>query len=46
MIPQRFLLTVLNKKKLLFGATNIVKHRDKNRHVYSGYGIAFDGAGS
>ena len=29
----------------MFGATNIVKNSDKERYVYSGYGIAFDGKG-
>ena len=27
----------------MFGATNIVKNSDKEKYVYSGYGIAFDG---
>ena len=31
-------------KSCLFGATNIVKNRDKSKYVYIGYGIAFDGA--
>ena len=30
-------------KNYLFRATNIVKNSDKEKHVYSGYGIAFDG---
>ena len=30
-------------KNRLFGATNIVKNSDKDKYVYSGYGIAFDG---
>ena len=29
----------------LFGGTNIVKINDKEKYVYSGYGIAFDGKG-
>ena len=33
-------------KKCLFGATTVVKHRDKEKHVYSGYGIIFDSTGS
>ena len=33
-------------KNSLFGATNIIKNSDKEKWVYSGYGIAFDGAGS
>ena len=28
-------------KNCLFGATNIVKKSDKEKYVYSGYGIAF-----
>ena len=32
-------------KNCLFGATNIVKSSDKEKYVYSGYGIAFDGKG-
>ena len=30
-------------KDCLFGSTNIVKDNDKEKYVYSGYGIAFDG---
>ena len=30
----------------LFGATNIVKNSDKEKYVYSGYGITFDSEGS
>ena len=30
----------------MFGATNLVKNSDKEKWVYSGYGIAFDLAGS
>ena len=33
-------------KNWLFGATNIVKNSDKEKYVYSGYGITFDSAGS
>ena len=29
-------------KNCLFGATNIVKNSDKEKYVYSGYGITFD----
>ena len=29
----------------MFGVTNLVKNSDKTKWVYSGYGIAFDGAG-
>ena len=30
----------------LFGATIIVKNSDKEKYVYSGYGMTFDSAGS
>ena len=33
-------------KSNLFGTTNIVKSSDKEKYVYSGYGITFDSAGS
>ena len=33
-------------KSCLFGATNVLKNRDKEKYVYSGYRIAFDGRGS
>ena len=33
-------------KNWLFGATNIVKNSDKEKYLYSGYGITFDSAGS
>ena len=33
-------------KNCLFGATNTVKNSDKEKHVYSGYGITFDSGGS
>ena len=33
-------------KKLLVGETNTVKNSDEEKWVYSGYGIAFDVAGS
>ena len=33
-------------KNCLYGATNIVKNSDKENNVYSGYGTAFDSAGS
>ena len=32
-------------KNCLFGATNIAKNSDKEKFVYSGYGIKFDSAG-
>ena len=31
--------------KNLFGATNIIRNSDKEKYVYSGYVIAFDGKG-
>ena len=40
----RNLFNNLALKNCLVGATNIVKNSDKSKHVYSGYGIAFDGA--
>ena len=30
----------------MFGSNNIVKDNDKEKYVYSGYGIAFDGKSS
>ena len=33
-------------KNLLFGATNIVKNRDKENCIYSGCRITFDSGGS
>ena len=33
-------------KNCLSGATSIVKNSDKEKHVYSGYGITFYGVGS
>ena len=30
-------------KNYLLGVTNVVKNNDKEKYVYSGYGIAFDG---
>ena len=32
-------------KNCLFGATNILRNSDREKYVYSGYGIAFDGKG-
>ena len=37
-------LDIFTLKNFLFGATNIVKNNIKENCVYSGYGIAFDGA--
>ena len=31
--------------KKLFSVTNIVKNSDKEKYMYSGYGISFDGTG-
>ena len=33
-------------KNCLFGATSVVKNSDKEKYVFSGYGITFDSAGS
>ena len=33
-------------RNCLFVATNIVKSSDKEKYVYSGYGITFDSVGS
>ena len=30
----------------MFGSTNIVKDNDKEKYMYSGFGIAFHGKGS
>ena len=32
-------------KNFLFRATNVVKNSDKEKYVYSGYGITFDSVG-
>ena len=32
-------------KNCLFGATNVVKNNDKEKSVYNGYRIVFDGKG-
>ena len=36
----------LKFKNCLFGATNMIKNSDKEKHVYRGYGITFDSVGS
>ena len=36
----------LKFKNCLSGATNVIKNSDKEKWVYSGYGITFDSAGS
>ena len=41
----KILLRNFTLKNRLFGATNIVKNRDKEKYVYSGWRIAFDGKG-
>ena len=46
MLFQIILLAYSNLKKCLFGATNLLKNSDKEKWVYSGYGIAFDLEGS
>ena len=33
-------------KNCLFGTTNVVKNSDKEKYVFSGYGIRFDSGGS
>ena len=38
-------LRKITLKNCLFGSTNIVKNNDKEKYVYSGFGIAFDGKG-
>ena len=42
---QKNLLRNLTQKSCLFGATNMIKNNDKEKYVYSGFGIAFDGKG-
>ena len=32
-------------KNYLFGLTNIVSDNDKEKYMYSGYGVAFNGKG-
>ena len=39
----KILLKSFTFKSCLFGATNLVKNSDKDKYVYSDYGIAFDG---
>ena len=41
----KVLLRNFTLKNCLFGATSIVKNIDKEKYVYSGYGIVFDGNG-
>ena len=42
LIAQNFCLKIIQQKNSLFGVTNIVKNNDKDKWVYSVYGIAFD----
>ena len=42
----RILTNNFKFKNCLFGATNIVTNGDKEKYVYSGYWITFDGASS
>ena len=39
-------LNNFKRKDGLFSVTNVVQYSDKAQWVYSGYGIAFNGAGS
>ena len=41
----KILLRNFTLKNCLFGATNIVNNSDKEKYVYSGYRISFDGKG-
>ena len=41
---QEISFTIL--KNFLLGATIIVRDSNKSKHIYSGYGITFDGASS
>ena len=41
----KILLGNFTLEEFLFGATNIVKNNDKEKYVYSRYGIAFDRKG-
>ena len=41
----KVLLRNVTLKNCLFGATNIIKNSDKEKYVYRGDGIAFDGKG-
>ena len=38
-------LLIFTLKEYLLGAANIVENSDKEKYLYSGYGIAFDGKG-
>ena len=41
----KILLNNFKLKNCLFAANKMVKNSNKSKYVYSGYGIAFDGAG-
>ena len=42
----RNLINNIKFKNCLFGTTSVVKLSDKERYMYSGFGIKFDGVGS
>ena len=44
MLSQKYLTNNFKFKHFLFGATSIIKNSDKEKWVYSGYVIIFDGA--
>ena len=46
MLGHKILQAFSNFENCLFGATNIVKSIDREKWVYSGFGIALDGTGS
>ena len=46
MLGQEIILIISNLGIVSFGATSIVKYRDKEKYVYRGQGITFDSAGS
>ena len=46
MLGQENLTENFKFKNCLFGAANIVKNSNKEKYVYSGYGITFDSTGS
>ena len=44
MLEQETFLIVFRFKNCLFRITNIANNSDKEKYVYSGYGITFDSA--
>ena len=46
MLGQKYSAANFKFQNCSFGATNIVKNSNKEKYVYSGYGITFDSAGS